>query len=186
MRVSVLAVAASFALALTAFPGRASAQGAGDFVFTDDEGHLILRYVGTDSGHLDAHQFDEVGNVELSTMVHDRLRADTIFETEPIDAKWSKPTATRIARHLRHAAPQFSDVHVECRSASCRLVLQQRAATWSVQAHRELMGRTQQVVQKFIEANPATFEPVFLMAGQYQEPDRPYMKLFLRRAIDRK
>lgn len=184
MRETLLAIATSIALAI--FPGHAAAQGGGDFVFTDDEGHLILRYVGTDSGHLDANQFDEVGNVELSTMVHDRLRADTVFEMEAVDTKWSRPTAARIARHLRHSAPEFSDVHVECRSVSCRLVLEQRSATWSVQAHRELMGTTQRVVQQFIEANPATFEPVFLIAGQYQEPDRPYMKLFLRRATDRK
>jgi len=177
-RFPALAFATSFCLAVAVWPGHAAAQ---DFVFTDDEGHLVLRYAGAESSGPDANQFEEIANVELSTMVHDRLRADTLFEAEPVDSQWAASMETRIAGHVRQAAPEFSAVHVECRSASCRLVLE-HASTWSVEAHRTLMNVAQRVVQKFIEANPASFEPVFLIAAHYQEPERPYMKLFLRRA----
>lgn len=183
MNVPRLTIAAVFGLSIAAWPGSAGAQQRGaDYVFTDDEGHLVLRYAGADSSGLTASQFEEVSNVELSTMVHDRLRADTLFEAEPIDATWAGPMKARLARYIRKTGSEFTEVHVECRSASCRLVLQQRSPTWSVGEHRALMGVAQLAVQSFIDANPGSFEPVFLIAGHYQEPDRPYMSLFLRRA----
>ena len=184
MRWSALVIAASFGVTVAVWPQLAAAQNASDFVFTDAEGHLVLRFAGTESGRLDANQFEEVANLELSTMVHDRLRADAVFEAEPVDSKWAQSTETRIASHVRQAAPEFSAIDVECRSASCRLVLE-HSRTWSVEAHRALMGTAQRAVQMFIEANPSTFEPVFLIAAQYQEPGRPFTKLFLRRAARR-
>jgi hypothetical protein len=184
MRVSAFTIAASFGMAIALWPGRAAPQGVGDFVFTDAEGHLVLRYVGAESRGLNANEFEEISNVEMSTMVHDRLRADAVFEAEPVDAKWAESMETRIAGHVRQAGPEFSAIHVECRSASCRLVLD-HSNTWSVEAHRALMRVAQRVVQKFIDANLASLEPVFLIAAHYQEPERPYMKMFLRRATGR-
>jgi hypothetical protein len=180
-----LTFAAVFAATVAVWPGAAAAQGAGDFVFTDAEGHLVLRFAGAEASGLDASQFEEIANVELSTMVHDRLRADAVFEVEPVDSTWAESMAARVAEHVRQAGSEFSEVHVECRSASCRLVLD-HPSTWSVEAHRALMRVAQRIVQAFIEANPATFEPVFLIAAHYQEPERPYMKLFLRRAAGRR
>jgi len=182
MPVSRLRIAAVFGLSIAVLAGQAVAQQRGaDYVFKDDEGHLVLRYAGTDSSGLTASQFDEVSNVELSTMVHDRLRADALFEAEPVDANWARPMKARLASYIRKTGSAFTEVHVECRSASCRLVLEQRLPTWSVEEHRALMGVAQRAIQGFIEANPGSFEPVFLIAGHYQEPERPYMSLFLRR-----
>jgi hypothetical protein len=181
MRRSSLTIAASVALALAVWPAPAASQGVGDFVFTDAEGHLVLRYAGAESGRLDANQFEEIANVEMSTMVHDRLRADAVFEAEHVDGEWAEAMETRIAAHVRQAVPDFSDVLVECRAASCRLVID-HPRTWSVDAHRALMRDAERVVQAFIRSNPASLEPVFLIAAHYQEPGRPYMKMFLRRA----
>ena len=179
MRLSALTVVALF-LATAAWPRLAFAQDGRDFVFTDAEGHLVLRFAGAEPGGLDANQFEEVANVEVSTMVHDRLRADAVFEAEDVDLEWAGAAEALIAAHVRHTGPEFSATHVECRSASCRLVLA-HVSTWSVEAHRTLMSAAQRVVQVFIDANRARFEPVFLIAAHYQDPERPYMKMFLRR-----
>lgn len=184
MRLTTLIFAVSVGLAAAAWSPLAAAQEARDFVFTDAEGHLVLRFAGTESGNLDAHQFDEVANVELSTMVHDRLRADALFEAEPVDSAWAESMETRLGEHVRQTGSDFSGVHVECRSASCRLLLD-HSSTWSVEAHRALMNVAQRAVQVFIEANQASFEPVFLIAAHYQEPERPYLKMFLRRTRER-
>jgi hypothetical protein len=89
--------------------------------------------------------------------------------------------APRIERHVSDTGPEIPAVTVECRSASCRLVLE-HASTFRVAEHQSLMGIAQRVVQTFIETNPASFEPFVLIAAHYQEPERPYLKLFLRRA----
>lgn len=181
VRLSALLLAASFGVTVAVWPQLAAAQDQTDFVFTDAEGHLVLRFAGAKPGGLDENQLEEIVNVQLSTMVHDRLRADAVFEAEPVDSKWAESMESRIERHVRETGSGFSAVDAECRSASCRLVLE-HATTWSVEAHRALMGIAQQAIRRFIDANPASFEPIFLIAAHYQEPEKPYMKLFLRRA----
>jgi hypothetical protein len=171
-------------LAVAVLPQLAATQDDRDFVFTDEEGHLVLRYAGAGPDGLDANQMEEIVNVVLSVMVHDRLRADAVFEAEPVDSQWADSMEARIERHVSETGPEFSAVDVECRSASCRLVLE-HASTWSVSEHQSLMGIAQLVIQAFIEANPASFEPVFLIAAHLQEPGNPYIKLFLRRAAGR-
>lgn len=163
----------------------AAAQDDRDFVFTDEDGHLILRYAGVEAGGLSSDQIDEIANLQLSTMVHDRLRADARFEAEPIDSKWAAAMEPRLAKRLSNIGPPFSGVHVECRSASCRVLLEHSDGR-SVAEHRALMGSAQRAVRAFIEAHPGSFEPAFLIAAHYQEPEAPYLELFLRRAADRR
>lgn len=183
MRFSEFLVAASMALALAAWQPGAAAQEAREFVYTDDEGHLVLRFAGARPGSLDASQIEEIVNVHLSTMVHDRLRADSLFEAEPVDAQWASRLEPRIERHVADSAPEFTSISVECRSASCRLVLEHER-TWSVSAHQTMMDTAQRALRSFIEAEADGFEHVFLIAGHYQEPERPYTKVFMRRAGD--
>ena len=80
MRFSALIIVTTYCLAITAWPKLAHAQGERDFVFTDEEGHLVLRYAGAKDGSLTTRQKDEIINVSLSTMVHDHLRADVEFD----------------------------------------------------------------------------------------------------------
>lgn len=183
MRFSRLTIAALFGLAVAVWPQLAATQDERDFVFTDDEGHLILRFAGAEPGGLDANQIEEIVNVQLSTMVHYRLRADAVFEAEPVNSEWADSMESRIERHVSKTGSEFSMITVECRSASCRLVLE-HSSGWSVSEHQSLMGIAQLVIQAFIKASPASFEPVFLIAAHYQEPENPYIKLFLRRPED--
>lgn len=184
MRLSTLAFATGLVFTLTAASPLSASQTASDYVFTDDEGHLVLRYAGAEHHELDRDQIDEIMNVQLSTMVHDRLRADARFEAEPVDAEWAETMEPRIERHVSETAPEFSSVEVECRSASCRLLLD-HASTRRVSDHQALMGVAQRAIRTFIEAqHAARFEPVFMIAGHYQEPERPYTKVFVRRAAD--
>jgi hypothetical protein len=184
MRFSALVIAASFVWAGACGPRLAAAQGERDFVFTDDEGHLVLRFAGAEPGGLDENQMEEVVNVQLSTMVHDRLRADTVFEAEPVDSKWADSMEARIEGRVSEIGAAFSAMNVECRSVSCRVVLEHSGGR-SVSEHQSLMETVQHAFRAFIAANPGSFEPVFLIAGQYQEPENPYIKLFLRRAAGR-
>jgi hypothetical protein len=184
MRCSALAIAASVGVAIAGWPQLAVSQNERDFVFTDVDGHLVLRFAGTPPGGLDAHQTEEIVNVQLSTMVHDRLRADAEFEAEPVDAAWAGSMAPRIERHMRETAPEFSAIRVECRLTSCRILLD-HADTWRVSEHQSLMGVAQRAFRAFIEADAPSFEPVFLIAAHYQEPESAYMKIFLRRAAAR-
>lgn len=180
MRRAPLIIAASFSLALAGWTQLAVAQNDRDYVFTDDQGHLVLRYAGAQPGGLDRNQMDEIVNVQLSTMVHDRLRADALFEAEPVDSAWADSMRSRLEKHLRVALPQISAVHTECRSASCRLVLEHSGAR-TVAQHQALMDVVQRAVRAFIDTHPGSFERVFLIAAHYKEPGSPYVKVFLRR-----
>ena len=188
MRFSGLTIAASFGLALAVWPQLAVSQNERDFVFTDDEGHLVLRFAGSEPGGLDTDQRDEIVNAEFSTMVHDRLRADIRFDSEPVDSEWAESMEPRIAMYLRETGPDFwsifPDITVECRSASCRLLLE-HTRRLQVSEHRLQMGSVQRALQAFMEANLASFEPVFLMAAYDQELEVPHIKAFLRR-VDKK
>jgi hypothetical protein len=67
-------------------------------------------------------------------MVHDRLRADLLFEAEPPDAEWAAWMEPQIEKHVMHGDPQFSDIFVERRVAPCRIVVEQ-PVHWSVAQH---------------------------------------------------
>jgi hypothetical protein len=159
MRFLALAIAASFGLTVALWPKPAATQDDRDFVFADDEGHLVLRFAGAEPGGLDANQMEEIVNASVSTMVHDRLRADVAFDAEPVASQWADSMEPRTERHVRAAGSECSAVNVECRSASCRLVLAHSNGR-SVSEHQALMGIVQLVMEAFIEANPAGFEPV--------------------------
>ena len=183
MRLVALTAAASFFAAFAAWPQLCAAQNDRDYVFTDDQGHLVLRFAGAEHGDLDETQRDEITNVQLSTMVHDQLRADALFDAEPVDSRWAGAMKVRIEKHLTDVAPEISAIHVECRSASCRLVLDHSGGQ-TVAEHESLMDAVQRAVRAFIAADPASFERVFLIAAQYKEPGSPYIKVFLRRAAE--
>lgn len=171
---------ACLALVLTA--QLASAQSDRDFVFNDEDGLLILRFVGAGS-ELSPNQRDEIVNQEFSQMVHDRLRADLRFDVETRDSAWAEPVEHRLDSYLREQAPEFSTFTVECRSASCRIVLE-HSSTLSIVEHQRLMTSVQRTLQEFIEIEPAGFEPVFLMSAFDQGDDLPHIKAFLRRVDD--
>ena len=180
MRLSALTIAASFCLAITVWSPFVAAQNDRDFVFTDEDGHLVLRFAGTGSGDLDATQKDEIVNAEFSTMVHDRIRADLRFEAEPVDSEWAAAMEPRLERLASHTGLEISAIDVECRSASCRLVLE-HLNRWSISEHRALMGSVQNILAAFIEANSTDFGPVFLMTAYDQASYTPHIKAILPR-----
>ncbi|HEY8520317.1 MAG TPA: hypothetical protein VIN61_09565 [Gammaproteobacteria bacterium] len=180
MRIATFAITATVGLAV-AGPRAGAAEDARDFVFTDSEGHMVLRFVGVPSMGLSEDQLEEIVNVQLSTMVHDRLRADARFDAEPVDAAWAQRMQARVARHVRQAAPDLASFEAACRSVSCRLVFDHPHAL-RVAEHQALMDRIQGVIQGLNETYPGSFAAVFLIAGQYQEPAKPFTKVFLRRA----
>ena len=181
MRSAHLPVVASLAFALAMWPHGGRAQSDRDFVFTDQEGHLVLRFAGTGATGLDPSQAEEILNAEFSTMVHDRLRADLLFEQEPRDPNWAASMEPRIERHVARAGHEFSAIHVQCRTASCRAIMQQ-PRHWTVPEHRAVLGTVQKSLEAFIAAHPQDFEPVFLITAYDQETETPHIKAFLRRS----
>ena len=165
-------------IAIASMP--ASAQTARDFIFTDDEGHLILRFVGNPSGQLGPAQREEVHNAEVSVMVHDRMRADVLFESEVVESPWSSSMESQLRQHFDRLGPPFTDVGSECRSHSCRLFVDHRDGR-TVREHQSLMSLLEAPVRTFIDNHPGSFDDVFLVAGYYQEPSAPYIKVYLQR-----
>ena len=90
----------------------------------------------------------------------------------------------KIASELDRSWPEISATEVECRSASCRIMLQ-LANRLDVAEHQALMGIVQRAIRAFIDANAASFEPVFLLAGYDQEAHTPLIKVYLQR-VERK
>lgn len=178
MRLLTLIMAA-LGLGAAVLPCAAGAQGERDFVFTDEEGHMVLRFAGSGSGGLDADQMHEIINVSLSTMVHDKLQADIAFEAEPADPAWADAMVPRIERHVLDGRLELSALEVECRSLSCRLILE-HSSTPSVAQHQALMGDVQRLIRAFVDSD-GSFAPVFLIAAYYQEPAPPLLKVYLRR-----
>ena len=152
-----------------------------DFVFTDLDGHLVLRFAGTGATGLDSAQVDEILNAEFSTMVHDRLRADLLFADEPRDPDWAASMEPQIEEHVKHAGPEFSDIFIECRAASCRVIMEQ-PVHWSVPEHQAVLETVQESLEAFIAAHRQHFEPVFMITAYYQESETSHIKAFLRRA----
>lgn len=151
-----------------------------DFVFTDLDGHLVIRFAGTGATGLNSTQAYEVLNAEFSTMVHDRLHADLVFEDEPRDADWAASMEPQIAEHVMHAGPEFSDIFVACRAASCRVIMEQ-PVHWSVPEHRAVLEAVQESLEAFIASRRQHFAPVFLITAYYQEYETSHIKAFLRR-----
>jgi hypothetical protein len=158
-----------------------SAQSDREFVFTDLQGHLMVRFVGTGATGLDSSQVEEIVNAELSDMVHDRLRADLLFQDEPGDPEWSATMAPQIEEHVRHAGPEFSDIYTECRAASCRVIMEQ-PVHWTVPDHRVVLETVQSSLEAFVAARPQHFEPIFMITAYYKDTETSHIKAFLRRA----
>lgn len=177
-RVSSAVVALGWVLLM--WPQYGQTQSDRNFVFTDGDGHLLIRFAGTGAMGLDSSQSDEILNAELSTMVHDRLRADVLFAEEPRDPDWAQSMQPRIEAHVERAGPEFSDLFVECRAASCRVIMEQ-PGHWSVPAHQAVLETVQESLDAFIAVHRQHFEPVFMITAYYQEFETSHIKAFLRR-----
>jgi hypothetical protein len=180
MQASILSVVIFLGLASATWPQSGRAQSDRDYVFADLEGHLIIRFAGTGDTGLDKSQAEEVLNAEFSSMVHDRLRADLMFEDEPRDPEWAAAMEPQIAEHVKHVGPDFSGIFTECRAASCRVVMEQ-PMHWTVPKHRAVLETVQKSLESFIAARRELFEPVFMITAYYQERETPHIKAFLRR-----
>ena len=181
MRASISSAVILLGLALAMWPQFGRTQSDRDFVFTDLDGHLVLRFAGTGATGLDSSQVDEILNAEFSTMVHDRLRADLLFADEPRDPDWAASMEPQIEEHVKHAGPEFSDIFIECRAASCRVIMEQ-PVHWSVPEHQAVLETVQESLEAFIAAHRQHFEPVFMITAYYQESETSHIKAFLRRA----
>ena len=181
MRASVSSAVISLGLALAMLPQTGRTQPERDFVFTDLDGHLIVRFAGTGATGLDPAQVDEISNAEFSSMVHDRLRADLLFEDEPRDPEWALSMEPQIEQTVKHAGPDFSDLFVECRAASCRVIMEQ-PLYWSVPEHQAVLETVQESLEAFIATRRQHFETVFMITAYYQEFETSHIKAFLRRS----
>lgn len=181
MRASVSLVLLLLGSMLASWPQSARAQSDRDFVFTDTDGHLVIRFVGNARAGLDSAQRYEVLNAEFSTMVHDRLHADLQFEDEHADPDWAARMEPEIAGYLRHAGPDFTDIHAECRAGSCRVVLEQPGHWSDIQAHQAVLETVQKSVQAFVAGRREAFEAAFMITAYYQEHETSHIKVFLRR-----
>jgi hypothetical protein len=151
-----------------------------EFFFDDEEGHLLLRFVGLGPDGLTTTQRDEVVNAELSSMVHDHLRADLRFEAEPVDSEWAPATESKIRSYFSDPAPDFAAVDVECRSESCRIRLHQ-TARWDVAEHLLRLDQFRLQIDDVIADNPTSFEPSYMIAAYEKSRYSPHIKGFLHR-----
>lgn len=180
MRIVVSSTAILLGLALTLWPPSGRTQPDRDFVFTDEDGHLVVRFPGTGATGLDSSQADEILNAEFSSMVHDRLRADLLFAAEPPDADWAAWMEPQIEQHVEHAGPSFSNIFVECRAVSCRIVMEQ-PGHWTVTEHQAVLETVAASIQAFVATHRQHFEPVYMMTAYDQETETSHIKAFLRR-----
>jgi hypothetical protein len=180
MRSLVSSAVIALGLVLAMGPQSGRAQSDRDFVFTDEDGHLVIRFTGTGAAGLDASQAYEILNAEFSTMVHDRLHADIQFASEPRDPDWARSMEPQVEGHVRHAGPEFSDIFVECRAATCRVIMEQ-PLRWDLPEHQAVLDTVQASLESFIAARRQHFEPVFMITAYYQEAERSHIKAFLRR-----
>lgn len=180
MRASVLSAVVALGLALAAWPQAGRTQSDRDFLFTDLQGHLVLRFAGLGPAGLDSSQLDEFLDSEFSTMVHDHLRADLLFEDEPRDPQWAASMEPQIEAHARHSGPKFSGIIVECRAASCRVTMQQ-PGHWSVPEQLAVLDTVEKSFEAFIAAHRQDFEPAFMMTAYDKQYETAHIKVFLRR-----
>lgn len=180
MRAFVSSAVISLGLALAMWPQCGRTQSERDYVFTDEDGHLVIRFAGIGDTGLDASQAYEILNQEFSRMIHDRLHADLQFQDEPQDPDWAASMEPQLEEHVKHAGPEFSSILVACRAVSCRLIMAQ-PMHWSVPEHQAVLGIVQESLEAFIAAHRQHFEPEFLITAYYQETETPHIKAFLRR-----
>jgi len=181
MQLSVLSIVASMGLAALAWAQPVPAPSERDFIFTDDEGHLVLRFAGSGPQGPDAVELEEVVNQSFSNMIHDHLRADLIFEAEHVDPEWAPGMEARIESHLGELQPLFSAIDLECRSASCRLVMDHTERR-SVAEHQALVDTVQAALEPLTRHGSGGFAPIFLIAAYEQQFEMPQVKVYLRRA----
>jgi len=161
----------------------AAAETVREFVFDDEEGHLVMRFVGLGPDGLSPTQRDEVVNAEFSSMVHDHLRADIRFEVEPVDLEWGPAMEARIRNDLASPGPEFSNVEIECRSESCRIRLE-HAARWDIAEQQAQLDRFSLMIDQIIEDNPASFETAYMIAAYEKLRFLPHIKGYLRRCSE--
>jgi hypothetical protein len=180
MRTTISPTIISLGLALAMWPQAGQTQSDRDYVFDDLEGHLVIRFAGTGTSALHPSQAEEVINAELSSMVHDRLRADLLFEDESRDPEWAASMVPQIREHVRYAGSEFSDIFTECRAGSCRVIMEQ-PGHWTVPEHQAVLDTVQESLEAFVAARRQHFEPIFMIVAYYQEFETPHIKAFLRR-----
>ena len=151
-----------------------------DIIVTDFDGHVIVRFAGAAPGELDQAASDEIGMLLAAEKVPEELDADLRFEDERVDSDWATETARLIRRHVLATGPGFAEIHVECRSSSCRLHLYE-ANRFTVLEHQIELGRVQPVIAAFIADNTPEFEPVFLMAAYARRLETPFIRVILQR-----
>jgi hypothetical protein len=178
---AIVSSAVILGLALAIWPQFGQAQSDRDFVFTAEDGHLVLRFVGLTDAGLDSSQAYEVLNQEFSRMIHDRLHADLKFQAEPQDPEWAASMEPQIEAHVRYAGPEFSDIIVGCRTATCRVIMEQ-PTHWGVAEHQAVLQTVQESLEAFIAAHRHDFEPVFLITAYDKENETAHIKAFLSRA----
>jgi hypothetical protein len=181
MQLPVLSVIVSMGLAAAAWSQPVPAPVERDFIFTDDEGHLVLRFAGSGPQGPDAGELEEVVNQSFSNMIHDHLRADLIFEAERVDPEWAPGMEARIESHLGDLKPLFSAIDLQCRSASCRLVMDHTERR-SVAEHQALVDIVQSAIEPLTRHGADGFAPIFLIAAYEQQFEMPQVKVYLRRA----
>jgi hypothetical protein len=183
MQLRAPAIAALSLLANVVSAQPPATGGERDFVFTDDDGHLVLRFVGAGPGAPDRHQRDEILNQEFSVMIHDDLRADLQFESERVDAEWAALTEPRIEARADQVRSAFSAIEIECRSTTCRLMLE-HADRRSVREHQQLIAFVQDALAPLVGSESSGFERSYLIAAYEQRAEAPLIKVYLRRTTD--
>lgn len=181
MRLFAPTIAAIMGLAAAGWSASLFAQNERDFVFTDDEGHLVLRFAGSGPAGPDARELEEVVNQSFSTMVHDQLRADLIFGAEPVDSKWARSMEPRIRSHLAGLEDRFSMIDIQCRSMTCRVVMEETERL-DVEQHQALMDVVQNTLEPLTGKGRSSFDPVFLIAAYEQLFETPQIKVYLKRS----
>jgi hypothetical protein len=151
-----------------------------EFAFDDEEGHLLVRFVGLGPEGLSATQRDEVVNAEVSSMVHDHLRADLKFESEPVDSEWAWTTEARIRSYFADPDSAFDTVEIECRSDSCRIRMH-HSVRWNMTQHQARLDQFSLLIDSLIEDNPSSFESTYMIAAYEKSRYSPHIKGYLHR-----
>lgn len=179
-KVAMASAVMSLGWALALWPQVGLSQSDRDYVFADTEGHLVIRFVGSGATGLNPSQAEEILNAELSSMVHDHLRADLLFEEETRDSEWAASMEPRLVEHVMGIDLEFPEVLAECRAASCRVIMTQ-PGHWTVPRHRDVLDTVQSALEDFIAAHAEAFRSTFMLTAYYQDFETPHVKAFLER-----